>query len=170
LRSMVGKSQLGERHRNIAQMKATDRPAFLPCLRSLLISMVLVHGLVALPLLVDCLPADGRSLVELIGQDPCRHPLGKMEAAGSHDLPSNLLGADDPSNPCVDLSMEIAGMGQNAVALPVPPTSAAGRIADVARIIIHANYLLSECTAFKLARDPLIIAGRDLLVTSSLRI
>jgi hypothetical protein len=170
LRYTVGKSQLGERYRNAARMKPADRPAFLSFLRSLLISMALVHGLVALPLLVECLPADGRSLVELIGQDPCHHPFGEMEAGRGHDLSSSLLGEDDPSDPCLDLSMENTGMAQNAVALPAPPMSATDQVADATCIVIYANYLSNECTTFKLAREPLITAGRDLLLTSALRI
>jgi hypothetical protein len=54
--------------------------------------------------------------------------------------------------------------------LPAPPMSATGQIADATCITIHANYLPNECTTFKLAREPLITAGRDLLLTSSLRI
>lgn len=170
MRYSLGKSQLGERHGNAARMKPVDRSAFLGCLRSLLLSLVLVHGLVALPLLVNCLPGDGRSLVELIGQDPCRHPFGEIEVGGSQDLSSTLLGENDPSYACVDISMQSTGIAQDAVALPAPPMSATGQIADATCITIHANYLPNECTTFKLAREPLITAGRDLLLTSSLRI
>jgi hypothetical protein len=46
---------------------------------------MLVHGLIAMPLLVDCINASGRSQVELIGQDPCRFSSAPVKPSSDGD-------------------------------------------------------------------------------------
>ncbi|MBZ5496688.1 MAG: hypothetical protein LAP85_09815 [Acidobacteriia bacterium] len=151
-------------------MKCAPRPAVLDLPASLLLSLVLVYGLIASPLMVECIPADGRSLVELIGRDPCHHPFGEMETSCTHDFSVALLGEGDPADPCVDLSLDNFGVTQNVMDVQSPPMMMANALADAAPCPAHLISTPGAGAIFKPAREPALGAVRDPRLTSSLRI
>ena len=132
-----------------------------------LLSLVLLHGLIASPLLVVCIPADGRSLIELIGQDPCHHPFGgaDFDCAGGFSL-----GSDDPADPCVDLILDNFGVTQGAMDLDSPAISALAQLAFAQPITMAIAPMPDVDTIFKLARETIIVAGHEPRLTTTLRI
>jgi hypothetical protein len=88
-------------------------------------AIVLMHALIIGPLLVQCIPFEGRSLVEFIGYDPCHYPgVAYRELAGT----TTVLLAGDIEDSCVDLMMDNPGVAQAGIML----LSTAGE---------HANHL-----------------------------
>ncbi len=136
----------------------------------LLLALALAHGLIASSLLVECIPADGRSLIELIGQDPCHHPFGAVETlGGEHDTPT-LQMENDPTDPCVDLSLDSFGISAGVMEIQSPSTSATDRLAD-ASIVVGMLCPAPRAEAFfKQAREPVIPADCDSQLLLFLRI
>ena len=83
--------------------------SFIPCL-------VLVHALVATPLLVECFQADGGYLVEILGNDPCHNPVLTNGAEGVQE--SSTLN-DGTFDPCIDLLMDSPGCTRICSDLPL---------------------------------------------------
>jgi hypothetical protein len=141
---------------------AAASPAAVLCL-----SLMLIQGLIASPLLVECLPGDGSSLIELIGQDPCHEPFVTLEAAGGHTQAALFLGGD-PADPCVDLSMDSFGTTQGAIEAQVPIMSHKGHPDEA---FPFADGMLPPAfILFGRARDPVPAADYNPRLLSPLRI
>jgi hypothetical protein len=162
----LGAATLGYRiHINKMRSLAAASPAAALCL-----SLMLAQGLIASSLLVECLPGDGRSLIELIGQDPCREPFIATEAARGRDHAAPFLGEDDPADPCVDLSMDNFGMTQGAVEIHLPSMSVTDHLDETPPVAARVLPLPAAGASFKRARDPVMPADFDSRLPSSLRI
>ncbi len=75
--------------------------------------LVFLHALVVSPLLVECMAADGRILVELIGIDPCHDQSGAIRISISpHSNTSRPAGAFEPADPCEDLILDFLNCTQ----------------------------------------------------------
>jgi hypothetical protein len=124
---------------------------------------VLLHALVIGPLLVQCIPPDGSSLVELIGYDPCHHA---QPVRADFSLPETGFTAGEEGNSCVDLMMDNPGVTQ----VGMEPFSGA----DAGMIAEHANFArFSEpliFTSYRLARGPGIVSPATPTPVLSLRI
>ncbi len=133
---------------------------------SVLISLVLVHGLVVSSLLVECVRADGSCQLRLVGHHPCPYPVGAYESCNHGDESAFLFWTGASARPCVDLSMDAHGIAQessNWTLLSFP-----GKFArccsshDSILPVIPPVFRVS----FKLAREPVISCGcRDLSST-----
>ncbi len=132
-----------------------------------LLSAVLVYGLVASPLLVQCIPGDGNPLVELIGQDPCHQVFGEIAAGSGHDFS---FGADDPADPCLDLTLDNFGITPIVSDLQAPPGQVMAQLAEVAAAAVNSIYMPNIDATYKLAREPVILVDLDPLLTTALRI
>jgi len=132
----------------------------------LLLSLALLNGLVASRLLVECLPLDGSSLVELIGQDPCHHLFG----GHVHKSCPTSLGENDPSDPCVDLIMDNFGVTQSAALLQFSPTLITDLPAQAAQA--GENFIQAPTAGgiFKPAREPARIPNCDPHLNTCIRI
>ena len=129
-----------------------------------LTTAVLVAGLIAAPLTVVCIPADGRVMIELLGQDPCRHP-GMHPAAARHRAPA-AFGESGPADPCHDLILDKPGLTQCGASPHVPPQP--GRD-SLCVIPMDAGCILPLCKSsvlFKLAREPEPEASDSRMVVS----
>jgi hypothetical protein len=116
-----------------------------------LMAGVLVSGLTAAPLTVVCIPADGRVIIELLGQDPCRHP--DMHSSGHHRA-QTASGKSDPADPCHDLFLDHPGLTQCRADLHGSPQSGTDALRAAA---MGAGGILPSCRLsilFKLAREP----------------
>jgi hypothetical protein len=76
-------------------------------------SAILLHALVIGPLLVQCIPSDGRNLTELVGYDPCRQ--GFRNAPTLPGAPEAWLPCDHDS--CVDLMIDNPGITMAGIAI-----------------------------------------------------
>lgn len=76
-------------------------------LKSILTSLVFVHALLTAPLLVQCIPPDGRYLVEMLGQDPCypHHEVVRIPSAQDFDSVA-ITNAGEETDPCADLLLD----------------------------------------------------------------
>ena len=91
----------------------TSPPALHSCANRavpILAGLVFLHALVSAPLLVQCIGADGRGLIELLGNDPCHtlrvpSPTGSTAGPAAREFAKSDLGAD----PCRDLLLESPG-------------------------------------------------------------
>jgi hypothetical protein len=137
---------------------------------SLMLSLALVHGMIASPLLVNCLPSDGRSLVELVGHDPCHHAAGLTDGDRDRRGARNDLAPGDPADPCVDLILDNVGTSQPGAVLQSRMASGTGLPADVAPAPLLVRHLANIAVPCKLARDSLICCLRDPHIFSTLRI
>ena len=136
----------------------------------LLLSLTLANGMVASSLLVECIPADGRSLVELFGQDPCHHPFGAIEIHDGDHQAATLQMENDPTDPCVDLSLDSLGISAGVVELHAPSDSAPDHLADASPLAGVMCLALRAGTVLKLAREPVNPADGDSQLLLSLRI
>jgi hypothetical protein len=152
-------------------MRRRKQPDIAECLASLIISLVCIHGLVTSPLLVECVRADGHSIIELIGQDPCRLAAGGCEADEAAASSRAGLGKTlEKSEPCVDLALENLGLRQTRGEL-VPATSPAKAApADFPRIGSDLPDFSMASSHFKMAREPVDVPGCDPHLSSCLRI
>lgn len=121
----------------------------------LLLSLVLLNGLIASRILVECFPSDGSSLVELIGQDPCHHPFG----GHLHKSCRTSLGESDASDPCLDLIPDNFGVTQSGALLPSPATLVTDLVALSAQAVADLFQAPNAVAPFKLAREPVRVAG-----------
>jgi hypothetical protein len=135
-----------------------------------LLCLALAHGLVASSLLVECIPADGRSLVELIGQDPCHQPFGAVETHSGDPHAPTLHMENDPTDPCVDLSLDSFGISAGVMEIHPPSTSATDRLADASTVVGMMRLAPRAEAFFKQAREPVIPADCDSRLLLSLRI
>ncbi len=68
--------------------------------------LLLVFGLVAQPLLVQCIREDGRVLIEIAGHDTCHEEAGQdRPVSGARRSPSPAVGPGEWHDPCLDLSL-----------------------------------------------------------------
>ena len=70
---------------------------------SFITGFIFLHALVATPLLVECSQADGRYLLEILGNDPCHNPGLEILPPGAAGSALICSGAADP---CLDLLVE----------------------------------------------------------------
>jgi hypothetical protein len=112
-------------------MRRAAGVAFTNCLGGILAGLVLMHGLIAAPLLVECVGADGRSLVELAGHDPCHHPARAVRTSSNHNSgqPSG-LSSGEWQDPCLDLTLYKPADAPTGAGFLAAPTHAAGEPAD----------------------------------------
>ena len=139
-------------------------------LLSLLLSLTLVHGMIASPLLVNCLPSDGRSLVELVGQDPCHHAAGLADGDTNDRSAKDDLAPGGPTDPCIDLILDSVGTYQHGVVFQFPMTSGADSHAASALVPWFVQHLMDFGGLCRPARDSLTCCRRNPHVFSSLRI
>jgi hypothetical protein len=139
-------------------------------LLSLLLSLMLVHGMIASPLLVNCLPSDGRSLVELVGKDPCHHAAGLTDGDMDRRGARNDFAPGDPADPCLDLILDNVGTSQPGAVLQSPMASGTWLRADAAPAPLFVHDLTDIGIPCKLPRDFLVCRMRDPHIFSSLRI
>jgi hypothetical protein len=137
---------------------------------ALCLSLLLVQGLIVSSLLVECLPGDGSSLIELIGQDPCHEHFAAAEAAKGHGCAAPSLQGEDSADPCVDLSMESFGLAQGALDIQVPSMSTLDHPDATSPVAGAVLPLPAAGALFKRARDPVMIADYNPRLSSSLRI
>ena len=131
-----------------------------------LLSAVLVYGLVASPLLVQCIPGDSNPLIELIGQDPCHQIFVDHASRSGHDLS---FGADDPADPCVDLTFDNFGITPIVSDLQAPPGQVVAQLAEIAAAV-NRIYMLDVNATYKLAREPGTLVDVDPCLPTALRI
>ena len=103
------------------------------CTGSLLAVLVLVHGLVAVPLLVECIDSHGRTLTEIAGHDACHDHSRGVDPERIRNLPAPARRQYGQwHDPCLDLSLykpAVAQCGFDPRPLPetkaqaVPPTA-----------------------------------------------
>jgi hypothetical protein len=136
----------------------------------LLVSLTFLHGLVVCPLLVECIREDGTTRIELMGQDPCRHPRDAGESCLFHDFASAALGATNSGEPCVDLALESLAVSQKSLDSKSLPSPSMNASADVTQAGMCFPSALHPGTIFKLARDPADFSACNCLLTFSLRI
>jgi hypothetical protein len=135
---------------------------------SAILSAVLVFGLIASPWIIECIPEDGKVLVELMGQDPCHHPRGHAAVADRHLPPG--LDSSDPGDPCLDIVLDNLGLTQNGMDLYVPSQSDA---AQAAIFLVDAECIFAPFGSrrlFKLAREPVDPGMPDSCQPATLRI
>jgi hypothetical protein len=102
--------------------KSSKRPSHLTlrsCLQSatpILASLVFLHALISAPLLVQCIGADGRGLIEVLGNDPC-HTLRLPDTTGPAKgaATSGLATSGSGTDPCRDLLLENPGCNASHV-------------------------------------------------------
>lgn len=156
--------------RNPVRRKSVPGTSALDGLISLLISLVLVHGLVASPLLVECIPSDGSSLVEFIGQDPCHHFLGASRSSLTAERHAADFEVGDLEDPCVDLTLDSFGLTQSLVDVQAPPVLPVDQLADSGPVAAHTIPDSNGSGCSRLAREPVTTVGCSSLQASSLRI
>jgi len=98
-------------------------------------SLVLVHGMFAAPLLVVCINADGRVLIEIVGHDPCHEP-----REGIHTTAAAAPHMEAWHDPCLDLLLNKPASVQAQDSLPLP-SSSAYQVAEVLDPSIHPQAL-----------------------------
>jgi hypothetical protein len=135
-----------------------------------MLSLALVHGMIASPLLVNCLPSDGRSLVELVGHDPCHHAAGLTDGDMARRGARNDFAPGDPADPCVDLILDNVGTSQQGALLQSPMASGTGLPADVSPAPLFVRHLTNIGVPHKPARDVLVYRTQDPHTVSALRI
>lgn len=76
----------------------------------ILACLVLLHALISAPLLVQCIGADGRGLIEVLGNDPC-HALRVPNTGGPAKGPAarGFATSDPGTDPCRDLLLDNPG-------------------------------------------------------------
>lgn len=128
-------------------------------------SVFLLHALVTGPLFIQCIPSDGRSLTELVGCDPCRHPL-----QGVHGYPRGPEGwtPGEQESPCVDLMIDNPGITMSGAVI----TSGAASRACVSAMSAETTVLCGPFafTTRELARAPGILSSPIGSARFSLRI
>jgi hypothetical protein len=131
------------------------------------LGLVLVYGLIASPLIVECIPRDGSSLIELMGQDPCHHPCIHLSHA---DRSPVALGEYAQEDPCLDLVMDNCGLTQAGLNLQSPLRTVLERlnhsITDAPGILDFSE----SGNCFRLAREPVAVIDLTPSLTLSLRI
>jgi hypothetical protein len=135
---------------------------------SALLSAILVYGLIASPLRVECIAEGGTTQVELIGQDPCHHP-GSHLAAPAACAPA-ISGDYDPTDPCLDLILENPALAQSAADIQVPQATTADPHQGIAVVSDGLFPTLSAAVFFKLARDPAECGICNSSISDTLRI
>lgn len=116
------------------------------------LSGVLLFGLIASPWIVECIPEDGKVLVELLGQDPCHQCRGHFTAANHRA--ADTYGQYDPTGMCLDVVLDNLGFTQNGVDLYVPMRARTDQLSalPVAGESLPAGH--QSLVLFKLAREP----------------
>ena len=152
--------------RRSANCKSAIRAGFGDSAAVLLLSLVLLNGLITAPLLVECMPADGSSLIELIGQDPCHHPFGTHD----HGACPVAAGAEDSSDPCVDLILDNLGITQGGAVLQSPLSLATHAVAANCQDDGDLCQFPGTDIMFRLAREPVITSDSDLHPYTCMRI
>lgn len=96
-------------------------------LSSFLGGIMLLHALIANPLLVDCIQADGRHVLEILGYDPCHGAPRAVQAdAASPDGRAGTAGIADQTDPCLDLILnDQASTSILTDSFPLPPQAVA---------------------------------------------
>lgn len=88
---------------------------------SILISLVFLHALVAHPLLVECIQADGKYFLEIMGCDPCHGLFGVTPVNAGPDVDAAAVAAiRNGTDPCLDLFLDGPG-GTRISAHLLPP-------------------------------------------------
>jgi hypothetical protein len=144
-----------------------NRPTIINWMEASFLAMALVYGLVASPLTVECIPQDGSSLVEFIGQDPCHHPCDHF----SHGSGSPAtLDQSNPEDPCLDLVVDNFGVPQTSLDFASPLNLCVEQLNQSVAAAAGILYLEEHDGYFKLAREPVPMPVHDPLLISSLRI
>jgi hypothetical protein len=119
---------------------------------SLLIGLILIHGLVASSFLVECVRADGSCQLRLVGHHPC--PPHADDSCLHRQEPAILFWAAPPAHPCVDLNMDMLGIAHDDSVL-APPCNPDHSVRS------HARPAISDPSpppvlslSFRLAREP----------------
>ena len=91
--------------------------------RAIIACVFLMNALCAVPYLVECIPSDGRSIIETLGHDPCH------DAAVA--VPPNRLGPSIAGDldPCLDLLLDAPGAVETQSRVPVPRPGVTGHLA-----------------------------------------
>jgi hypothetical protein len=115
-------------------------------LSSILSGMVFLHALLTAPLLVQCIPVDGRYLIEILGNDPCRpqHEEDKLSSLRWLHT-TTVASSDSKTDPCTDLTFDSLYDRSICSDLLVQVPQAHEQIArmhhDGARIVLRAETL-----------------------------
>ncbi len=133
----------------------------------LFLGLALVNGLTASPLLVNCIPADGRSLVELVGQDPCHHQ-HQETSVNNGDREDVVPG--DLADPCIDLTLDNVGTAQQGAVLESPLILTSTLLAAAVPAPPLICQLPGVGVPLKKARDPLPCLAPGARLFSALRI
>lgn len=76
----------------------------------ILAGLVFLHALLSAPLLVQCIGADGRGLIEILGHDPCHGPQAPITAGPGKNPATRLFTASDHFvDPCQDSMLDSPG-------------------------------------------------------------
>lgn len=124
---------------------------FASYLSSLFTVSVLLHALITGPLLVLCMPGDGRCLLEFVGHDPCHH----FKTIQADSDASTRLACEEDGDTCVDLMIDNPGVARAGIALVCLP--AASAIPDLSDPCASDPSLLNAPEIYKLAREPVIL-------------
>jgi hypothetical protein len=132
--------------------------------------LVLVYGLVASVLLVECMPGDGSCLVELIGSDPCQHPFGETQTAKAEDdsVAAAMRGCGT-SQSCVDMSLDHYGVSPSPVS-PHDPSVLSGAQPALAAHVGASALAVPGIALVRPAREPVKARAVDPILQIFLRI
>lgn len=119
-----------------------------------LLCVALAQGMVASSLLVECIPADGSTLVELLGQDPCHQLFAAIELHWGDHHPATPQMEYDSTDPCVDLSLESLAISAGVIRNQPPAISAADQLARGSLLTGMVWFAPPAETLFKQARAP----------------
>jgi len=94
-------------------------------MRVLIPIFVFMHGFLTAPLLVECIPQDGRGIVEIMGQDPCHedrlnHPAPAGKGTGRPAVTDMCKEVDS----CTDLMLDSPAATKACTDLSVSPPQA----------------------------------------------
>ena len=148
----------------LTSMESPFRSAFVNCLGSFFTALILLHALITGPLLVLCMPADGRCLIEFVGHDPCHH----FKVVQSNCDRSTKLACEEDADTCVDLMMDSPGIAQAGLDFVSLPTSCViPELADSGDCVCDFLYVPE---VYKPAREPVILPAYDPRCDCTLRI
>jgi len=107
-------------------------------LGSFLAMFVLLHAVVTNPLLVQCIQADGLSLLEILGHDPCHDANAGIGTVQGFRSPA-LTGMKDQTDPCLDLLLDDSGDIQICSDFITPPPQAPAPAACILNDSVEAS-------------------------------
>jgi hypothetical protein len=129
-------------------------------------SLLLLHALLIGPLLVECFPAGGGILMELLGHDPC-HSAATHTARQEFSNVSVLISSES-DDPCVDIALDNPGVTNSSAALPATPGSIFSE--TTAGAALYGFRPIQPRNILKPARAPGMFTGCRVTTDLSLRI